>query len=807
MSQTYIKRQREAAAKAPAGPAPEQAAPALAGLQESGFEEAVDAIQNVEPHAGRQLSLDDAMAGRMEQQFGIRMDQVELRESPQVEQMDARAFAKGNVVQFAPGQFRPDTEQGRQLIQHELGHVVQQARGGVRADMPGMNLNTDEGLEHQADLGNLSAGGGAPMSLGSLNAETAPMQGGFFDKIKNFFQKKKKLEISAPTEVTHKSGQMALYDEAQQRREAARAEAEKEEDPVKKRSALQTADKDYYNGIKSIVRAMPEDMLRGDQAFQQRVVGEASSVANRELGELAADKPNARWGEISTAAFRGGGGNMIQPVVQTMFSRMMGEENIKNAFEADDPEESINQVGKLARDSGVLDLLRQSQEQSFEGLNFEGLSEEGKSRMTMQNFYTRAVSAIAANKDVEKAKAAQRRLNMKAGTGQFIDEQDATIMGWTSGAGRKLMNSLAETPAPAQPAALEAPSLPSISLAEGPNIGPMPSAGPALRAPIHTSNITALTPKMPKLTTMADDFEEPELADLNASLSNSGADSMPELPNFTTSGPETLKLTPMPDDVLDLEEPELADLNVSLSKDPSFDKFVDELRDQSQLSHVSGPVDAPNITMPKSGPALRANVPSAPAAPALAEREAAPAKVTEPEDADSNSVLKVSDNALEKTAPDESFEPGSNGVSSSAPQVPQTSMPGRRPGGRRPQYTERELEEKWAREIYKWNIMNLPPEKRAWEQERLEKEHAKKLARLQEQYNREMDKISRHFAKYKVDLKTSDPERYEKQLTIMKEKQRRKFKAKTEDAEYKYQRKMKPFKKANERDMKRRSED
>lgn len=196
MSQTYMKRQREAAAKAPAGPAPEQAGPALAGLQGSGFEEAVDAIQNVEPHAGRQLSLDDAMAGRMEQQFGIRMDQVELRESPQVEQMDARAFAKGNVVQFAPGQFQPDTEQGRQLIQHELGHVVQQARGGVRADMPGMNLNTDEGLEHQADLGNLSAGGGAPMSVSSLNAETAPMQGGFFSNIKNYFTKKKQEKYS-----------------------------------------------------------------------------------------------------------------------------------------------------------------------------------------------------------------------------------------------------------------------------------------------------------------------------------------------------------------------------------------------------------------------------------------------------------------------------------------------------------------------------------------------------------------------------------------------------------------------------------
>ena len=105
------------------------------------------------------------------------MDQVELRESSQPAEMDAKAFAKGNVVQFAPGQFRPDTEHGQQLIQHELAHVAQQARGGVRADVEGLNVNADEGLEHQADLGNVSAGAGAPVSVGGLNAEAAPVQG------------------------------------------------------------------------------------------------------------------------------------------------------------------------------------------------------------------------------------------------------------------------------------------------------------------------------------------------------------------------------------------------------------------------------------------------------------------------------------------------------------------------------------------------------------------------------------------------------------------------------------------------------
>lgn len=149
-------------------------------------EGSLSAVQNVDPHAGRRLSLDEAMAGRMQQQFGIRMDQVELRESSQVDAMDARAFAKGNVVQFAPGQFQPDTEQGRQLIQHELAHVAQQARGGILADVPGFNVNADEGLERQADMGDLTASTGAPASLSGLSAETAPVQG-LFDGLKKKF--------------------------------------------------------------------------------------------------------------------------------------------------------------------------------------------------------------------------------------------------------------------------------------------------------------------------------------------------------------------------------------------------------------------------------------------------------------------------------------------------------------------------------------------------------------------------------------------------------------------------------------------
>lgn len=192
MSQLYMdhqKRRQKDPSPSLSAPAEDTFSPAALPLE---LQASVSALQDVNPHAGRELHLEESMAARMQSQFGIRMDQVELRESPQAAQMDAKAFAKGNVVQFAPGQFQPDTPEGQHLIQHELSHVAQQARGGVRADVPGLNVNANEGLEHQADLGGFSAsGGGAPVSLSGVSAEAAPVQG-LFGGIKKWFNKAKR---------------------------------------------------------------------------------------------------------------------------------------------------------------------------------------------------------------------------------------------------------------------------------------------------------------------------------------------------------------------------------------------------------------------------------------------------------------------------------------------------------------------------------------------------------------------------------------------------------------------------------------
>jgi len=61
--------------------------------------------------------------------------------------VSARAFTTGNDVYFARGEYSPGTEQGAQLLAHELSHVVQQrgapTSGPMVVSQPGDALEAD----------------------------------------------------------------------------------------------------------------------------------------------------------------------------------------------------------------------------------------------------------------------------------------------------------------------------------------------------------------------------------------------------------------------------------------------------------------------------------------------------------------------------------------------------------------------------------------------------------------------------------------------------------------------------------------
>ena len=81
-----------------------------------------------------------------EQRSGLSFDDVKVHyNSSRTAQLQALAYTQGNEVYIGPGQ--------EKHLMHELGHVVQQKLGRVRANktINGMPLNDEAGLEREAD--------------------------------------------------------------------------------------------------------------------------------------------------------------------------------------------------------------------------------------------------------------------------------------------------------------------------------------------------------------------------------------------------------------------------------------------------------------------------------------------------------------------------------------------------------------------------------------------------------------------------------------------------------------------------------
>ncbi|WP_331351009.1 DUF4157 domain-containing protein [Cellvibrio sp. UBA7671] len=92
--------------------------------------------------------LPDNLKSGIENLSGMSMDHVKVHyNSSQPAQLNAHAFAQGSDIHVAPGQ--------EQHLPHEAWHVVQQAQGRVKPTMQmkeGVQVNDDEGLEHEADV-------------------------------------------------------------------------------------------------------------------------------------------------------------------------------------------------------------------------------------------------------------------------------------------------------------------------------------------------------------------------------------------------------------------------------------------------------------------------------------------------------------------------------------------------------------------------------------------------------------------------------------------------------------------------------
>lgn len=95
----------------------------------------------------------EPVRAKMEQAFGTDFSDVRVHTGNQAEQVGALAYAQGNDIHFAPGQYHPETSKGQELLGHELAHIVQQKQGRVKptTEVNGVVVNDDPSLEREAD--------------------------------------------------------------------------------------------------------------------------------------------------------------------------------------------------------------------------------------------------------------------------------------------------------------------------------------------------------------------------------------------------------------------------------------------------------------------------------------------------------------------------------------------------------------------------------------------------------------------------------------------------------------------------------
>lgn len=102
---------------------------------------------------GSGASLDRGVQEKFGPQLGDSLSDVRVHADSTADALarsvSARAFATGNDVYFAQGEYKPGTQDGDKLLAHELTHVVQQR--GAPTSGPMTVSNPGDAMETQAD--------------------------------------------------------------------------------------------------------------------------------------------------------------------------------------------------------------------------------------------------------------------------------------------------------------------------------------------------------------------------------------------------------------------------------------------------------------------------------------------------------------------------------------------------------------------------------------------------------------------------------------------------------------------------------
>ena len=124
------------------------------GLRRSGARQVVDdeAARAIDAKRGKGAELDRAARGELEQSLGHDFSDVRVHadaESAALSRaLDAKAFTTGSDVFFGANAYDPGSSAGRELLAHELTHVVQQRGAPTSGELTVSDPN--DALERQA---------------------------------------------------------------------------------------------------------------------------------------------------------------------------------------------------------------------------------------------------------------------------------------------------------------------------------------------------------------------------------------------------------------------------------------------------------------------------------------------------------------------------------------------------------------------------------------------------------------------------------------------------------------------------------
>jgi hypothetical protein len=120
--------------------------------------------------------LDRATRTYMETRLGHDFGQVRVHTDSQAarsaQSVNALAYTVGRHIAFDAGQYRPETHAGRQIVAHELVHVMQQSTHG-QATAHDLRIAGNDAAEHEAQRMGAAVEGGA--QAGATQSPSAPV--------------------------------------------------------------------------------------------------------------------------------------------------------------------------------------------------------------------------------------------------------------------------------------------------------------------------------------------------------------------------------------------------------------------------------------------------------------------------------------------------------------------------------------------------------------------------------------------------------------------------------------------------------